>query len=188
MKNIWLGMMGLMGLVTAGCGGGGSSPSANIGPAPVQAVTFTTGQNASVVIGQSNFTTGTGGAASASTIYSSYGNPSVLNGVLYIGDYGHNRVLGFNVIPAANGAAADFVLGQSNFSNELAGSTLTTMYHPQTTVTYNGELFVDEYGNNRIDVYDQAPSATTSAPAAATPEAISFIVTASALGGLRNCE
>ena len=187
MKNISLSVSALVGLALAGCGGGGSNHIASVALPSIQAVTFTTGQNALVVIGQSTFTTNAS-PTTVSGISGPYGNPSVLNGVLYLGDSGNNRVLGFNSIPATNGAAANFVLGQSNFSSALTGHTLTTMYHPETTATYNGDLFVDEYGNNRIDVYIPAPTAATSAPTAPTPQAISFTLTASTVGGLSTPE
>ena len=188
LKYIKRSVAALVGLALAGCGGGGSSsPAANLGPPPIQAVSFTTGQSASVVIGQSNFTTGTG-STMASGISSPYGNPSILNGVLYLEDYGNNRVLGFNGIPTADGASADFVLGQTNFTTATSGSTMTTMSGPQTTVSYGGDLFVDEYSNNRIDVYIPAPTAASSTPMTVTPQPITFTLTATAAGGLNGPE
>ena len=182
-------LMGFMATALAACGGGSSSSvaSAPTGPAPIQAVTFTTGQNASVVIGQSTFTTSVS-ATAATGISGPYGDPSILNGVLYLGDYGNNRVLGFNSLPTTNGAAANFVLGQTNFTTSTSGSTLTTMNGPQTTVAYNGDLFVDEYTNNRIDVYVPAPTAASSAPTAVAPQAINFTLTAGTVGGLNRPE
>ena len=189
MNTMRWGIVGWVGLVLAGCGGGSSSPvaSAPPGPAPIQAVAFTTGQNASVVIGQSDFTTGTA-ATTANGISGSYGDPAYLNGVLYFGDYSNNRVLGFNSLPTTNGAAANFVLGQTNFTTMTSGTTLSTMSGPLTTATYGGDLFVDEWGGNRIDVYAPAPTATTSAPTATTPEAINFTLTASTEGGLSGAD
>ena len=40
----------------------------------------------------------------------------IQNGKLYIADTQNHRVLIFNSIPTANGAAADVVLGQPDFS------------------------------------------------------------------------
>ena len=188
-------LMGFMATALAACGGGSSSPAASTtptqapatGPAPIQSVTFTTGQTASVVIGQSSFTTSSA-ATTASGISGPYGDPAYLNGVLYLGDYYNNRVLGFNGIPTSSGAAASFVLGQTSFTTSTSGNTLTAMHAPQTTVAYGGDLFVDEYGGNRIDVYIPAPTAATSAPTAAAPQAISFTLTASTDGGLSTPE
>ncbi|HET9122233.1 MAG TPA: hypothetical protein VFN52_01895 [Acidiferrobacteraceae bacterium] len=176
----------------AGCGGGGGGSSpATSSAGSVQAVQFTTGQSAAVVLGQPDFTSSSanqGGTANANTLSTLYGDPAVLNGALYLPDYGNNRVLGFNHIPNSNDPAADFVLGQTTFTGSASGNTLLTMYHPQQVVAYGGALYVDEFSNNRIDVYNTAPTAATSAPAAASPMPISFVLTASAVGGFNAVE
>lgn len=142
-------------------------------------VYFTSGQNASVVIGQTDFTTKSCGT-SQSLICGPWANPDVINGVLYLGDYGGSRVLGFNTIPTANGANADFVLGATDFTS--AGS----LNSAETVADYNGALYVLENGNTDVAVYNTIPTAATTVPSATTPQTPDFTLTAGSVGGL-NC-
>lgn len=146
----------------------------------IDPVVFSNGQSASVVIGEPDFTASSGGTAQ-NLIGSAYGNPDVINGVLYLSDSENARVLGFNAIPTSNGASADFVLGASDFNGGGIGTTLGV---PQTVVDYNGALYVDDYMYNRIAVYDTIPTATTSTPNAATPQTPDFYLTAGTVGSL----
>ena len=80
--------------------------------------------NADVVIGQSSFSANSSGA-SASQLYGPT-TASIHNGRLFICDRGNHRILRFNTIPAVNGASADKVYGQSNFSAASANAGGTT--------------------------------------------------------------
>lgn len=88
--------------------------SAAFTPAPV---TFTTGQPASVVIGQPDFASG-GAGTSQSQLFSPFGTPAFIDGVLYVSDGDNFRVLGFDGIPTSNGAPASFVIGASDFETK----------------------------------------------------------------------
>ncbi|MHB8138289.1 MAG: putative Ig domain-containing protein [Smithellaceae bacterium] len=130
-------------------------------------VTLSNFQNASVVIGQPDFVSmaiNQGGAAGANTIYRPYGNPLFHNGILYIPDFLNHRVLGFNGVPTSNNANADFVLGQPDLTTTLPNSGANQMYGPQTVKVYNGKLFVTEYNNRRVLIWNSAPT-TTAQPA-----------------------
>jgi len=74
-------------------------------------------QPADVVIGQANFT-GSGLPGPTPTATSMRGPQGVWigNGRLYVADTQNNRVLVYNRIPTANGAAADVVLGVPDFT------------------------------------------------------------------------
>lgn len=71
---------------------------------------------ADVVLGQPDFVSGEqnqGGAAAADTMRSPLGPVFVTDtGRLFVTDSRNHRVLGFDQVPTANGAAADSVLGQ----------------------------------------------------------------------------
>jgi hypothetical protein len=124
-------------------------------------------QAASVVIGQNNFSGmfgNQGGGAEANTISSPYGNPEYANSILYLPEYGNNRVLGFNGVPEISNANADFVLGQTDFTDDTSGSGASEMDGPQTVVFHDGKLLLDDYNNNRVLIYNTAPIA---GPAAA---------------------
>ena len=74
-------------------------------------------QPADVVVGQPDFTS-ISPSANAPTAKSMRGPQGVWiqNGKLYVADTQDNRVLIYNRIPTANGAAADVVLGAPNFT------------------------------------------------------------------------
>src|SRR6185436_19577299 len=74
-------------------------------------------QAADVVVGQENFTpsTLTGQVPTAKSMRGPQG-VWIVNGKLYVADTQNNRVLVYNRIPTANGAAADVVLGQPDFT------------------------------------------------------------------------
>ena len=129
-------------------------------------LTFTDFQNASVVIGQPDMSTNAQPpSATATSVGDPYGNPALVNGVLYLPDYGFNRVLGFSSgIPTSNGASADFVLGQPDMTSSATNSTADGMGGAQTVMSAGGKLLVDEYGNNRVLIWNTVPT-TTQAPA-----------------------
>jgi hypothetical protein len=142
------------------CGGGGGGSTALTSPAILHLSNF---QMAAVEIGQVDFTSASAVPAAANTVSHPYGNAVTNGSVLYLPDYGNNRVLGFNSIPTANNASADFVLGQPDFVTTTGGWGANQMQGPQTVLIDAGKLLVDEYGNNRILIWNSVP--TTQAPA-----------------------
>ena len=130
-------------------------------------LSFSNFQNASVVIGQAAFNENSenqGGGPGANTISYPWGKPAVYNGILYLTDYGNNRVLGFNTVPTSNNASADFVLGQPGFGTNGYGDAANQMNGPLTVTASNGKLFVTDYANNRILIWNSAPT-TSNQPA-----------------------
>lgn len=92
------------------------NPDPDPDPIPEPFVNLRTGQAASIVIGQDDFVSA--GEAIANKYFGSpYGNPLIVDGVLYLPDYGESRVLGYLTVPTENGAAADFVLGKVDFDD-----------------------------------------------------------------------
>lgn len=135
-------------------------------PAPTT-LTLSSFQNASVVIGQTNFggaTANQGGAAGANTISSTYGNVAHHNGVLYISDYDNNRILGFNSVPAVNNQVADFVLGQPDFTTTTPGVTSTIFSGPQTVAIDDGKMFAASFNNHRVLIWNTVPASGGVAP------------------------
>lgn len=130
-------------------------------------ITLTNFQNADVVIGQPDFVSysvNQNGTAGANTLAAPNGNPLFYNGILYLPDYANNRVLGFNDVPTSNNASADFVLGQTYFSTRTEGYAEDKMHGLMTVKSYNGKVFVVEYNNNRVLIWNSAPT-TTGQPA-----------------------
>ena len=84
---------------------------------------MTNGSSAEAVLGQPDFVTASS-AVSAVKMNNPIGLYLDPAGRLWIGDYGNNRVLRFDdAANKANGAAADGVLGQPDFTTNSAGVT-----------------------------------------------------------------
>src|SRR5881628_3185669 len=81
---------------------------------------------------------------------------SVSPPILYVSDFFNHRVLAWkNALAFANGAKADFVIGQRDLFSTLQGgpgTSLTTGLNFPTglAVDRSGNLFVIDAGNNRI--------------------------------------
>lgn len=81
------------------------------------------------------------------------------NGIIWVADTGNNRVLGwYNINTFSNGAQADFVLGQRNFTSSEGlgpGTTFTSGLNFPTGVAVDssGNVFVADAGNNRVVRY-----------------------------------
>lgn len=117
-------------------------------------------QNAAVVIGQTDFTGASanqGGTAGAETLDTPYGVPSFHDNILWVPDYANNRVLGFDGIPTANGAAASYVVGQTDFATTTPGMSEMTVTGPQQLLFHNNHYYLLEYDNSRLLVFDSAP-------------------------------
>ncbi|MBI2103735.1 hypothetical protein HYT59_01880, partial [Candidatus Woesebacteria bacterium] len=125
--------------------------------------------SADVVIGQSNFTSGSanqGGSTGANTL----NLPNFLtayNGKLILSDRDNNRILIYNSIPTTNGPSADIVVGQpdfiSNSPNQGGTTNANTLYKPQQPFIYNNRLFVAEDSegstfNSRVLIFNSLPT------------------------------
>lgn len=122
---------------------------------------FDTFQAADVVIGQVDFTGilgNQGGAADANTISSNGGNPIIVNNILYINEYGNDRVLGFNSVPTINNIYADFVLGQPDFTTTTVGTSAIKFTGVDGMAFDNDKLFVNSYDNQRTLIWNSIPT------------------------------
>jgi len=75
---------------------------------------------------------------------------------LYIADGGNDRVLIYNTIPQADAAAADVVLGQTDFVSDAPTDGADTMNAPLSLAWDNTNLYVADTYNQRILVYTKA--------------------------------
>lgn len=128
------------------------------------ALGYNTGMSASVVVGQPNFTTGSanqGGSAAANTLSGSY-QAIVVGGKLVVSEYENNRVLIFNNIPTTNNASASVVIGQNNFTstsaNQGGSASASTLSNPNAMATDGTKLFLCDYSNNRLLIYNRLPT------------------------------
>lgn len=129
--------------------------------------TLSSGQAASVVIGQAGFTTGfpdQGDVAGANTLNGPWGNPSFAGGRLYVSDQANNRVLGYTGVPAAHDASAALVLGQPDFTSTGQGVAQERLSRPEDISSDGTRLAVADLGNNRVLLYAALPASTGAVP------------------------
>lgn len=128
-------------------------------------------QAASLVIGQPTFTTGgnsgRGNPPTATTLDGAQGDPELAGTILYVPDRSNSRVLGYLTMPTANGAAADFVLGEPDFYTRLSTTELLAggvdarrMAFPSSVTSAGGKLFVLDALWSRILVWNTLPTVT----------------------------
>jgi len=113
---------------------------------------FSTGESASVVLGQSGFTTNVAGlTASGMAFPNSVAEDN--DGNLYVSDSLNNRVLQFKP-PFTNGMAASLVIGQPDFTTGTANTTQNGLSVPWCVAfDGSGNLWVADDGNSRILEY-----------------------------------
>ena len=117
---------------------------------------LTMGASASVVIGQPDF-----GQTDPGLSETSLNRPVGIGSDgqrLAVADWGNSRVLIYNQIPTANGAAADVVLGQSDFQSATASTDATGMRAPNGVFLDGQQLFVADTLNHRVLIYDSVPT------------------------------
>ena len=122
---------------------------------PAESFAFTTGQNATLVIGHNDFDTGgtIHDNATAGVLYSPDGIAFDKSGNLWIVDTGFNRLLEF-FPPFTDGEKASLVLGQDDFVSTNPALSATGLDQPYgITFDNNGNMWVADTNNNRIVEY-----------------------------------
>jgi hypothetical protein len=110
---------------------------------------FVSGEAASVVLGQPNFTA-TLHNTTSTTMETAAACTTDAHGDLWVSDYVNERVLEF-VPPFHTGQAASLVLGQSSFAGNAPGTTAENLSGPVgLAFDSNGDLWVADSGNNRV--------------------------------------
>jgi len=147
------------------------------------AVSKANGAGADAVLGQPDFTSNAP-AASATGMSQPTGVAVDSNGVLWVSDNGNSRVLRFNTAASkANGAAADGVLGQPNFTAHVPATSATGLNNSGQLATDNsGRLWVVDFGNNRVLRFDNAASKANGAAADGVFGQFDFISKTPAVG------
>lgn len=125
-------------------------------------VTLSTGQAATVVIGQADFEA-EDETDNSKRFASPYGRALIAEGALYLPDYNLDRVLGYLEVPTANDAAADFVLGKADFDDTASDTSASLFDGAQTLGTAGERLFITDYNNHRVVIYDDIPAVTGAA-------------------------
>jgi sugar lactone lactonase YvrE len=124
---------------------------------------LTSGEAASLVIGQSNFSKNLcnrGGSASASSLCSPKGITLDKAGNLYVADADNNRVLLY-LNPLTGNVVADRVFGQANFTTTACSTGASGLCGPhRVRVSRNGQLLVSDSDNNRVLEYSNPLSSS----------------------------
>src|SRR5579871_2262200 len=118
--------------------------------------------SASLVVGQTNFS----GDLPGQTQTGLY-NPSAVASdgkIMVVADTDSNRVLIWKNIPTTNGAPADIVLGQDNFTSGKPGISNKSLRGPQGVWIQGTRLFVADTANSRVLVWNSIPT-TNNQPA-----------------------
>ncbi|HSU57872.1 MAG TPA: hypothetical protein VLI55_01060 [Bryobacteraceae bacterium] len=121
-----------------------------------------------LVVGQADFTHGTG-ATSQTSLLGPQGVWLSQDGKLFVADSANNRVLIWNHVPTANNQPADVVLGQSSFTSgaipsgckaiNLTNTAAANELCNPVSVTSDGvHLFVSDLGFNRVLIWNHIPT------------------------------
>ncbi|TGL36784.1 hypothetical protein EHQ52_02590 [Leptospira koniambonensis] len=110
---------------------------------------FSSSQNADLVIGADDFTTLGGGTVSNTRFTGPTGIAADLAGNIWVSDFTNNRVLRFSP-PFTNGMQANMVLGQPNFSASAGGASRFALQGPNgISIEPNGAVWVADSNNGR---------------------------------------
>ncbi len=114
---------------------------------------ISSGMVASVVLGQTDFTTANATAPTQSSLMDPLGIALDKSGNLWVAD-GNKRILEFKP-PFTNGMNASVVLGQPNFTSSASLSTAAGLSFPtELSFDASGNLWVVDQGNNRVLEYE----------------------------------
>jgi len=120
------------------------------------AAPVTTAEDATVVLGQANFTgnsvdrTGVSADVTANSLSSPADVTVDGSGNVWIADDMNNRVIRYSS-PITSGMDADFVLGQQNLTSQTVAVSSTALTRPTgITIDSNGAYWVADRSNNRV--------------------------------------
>jgi sugar lactone lactonase YvrE len=155
-----------------------------------RAASLANGSAATAVLGQPNFSTSSYGTT-AQKMEHAFGVLLDPHGTLYVSDFGNHRVLVFrNAARKANGAPADRVIGQPDFTTGTGGTTERSLYGPAfMAFDRAGHLWVAATSNERVlrfspDWMAARPKVTGRVPKMTTREALSIKGTAADRNGI----
>ena len=113
---------------------------------------------ADVVVGQPDFTSTTG-ALSQTGLRNPEAGLAVAGGKLFVSDRDNNRVLIWNEIPKSDGAPADVVIGQPDFTSGNNGVSQTALNEPEGIWSDGTRLVVADFLNSRVLIWNTIPTA-----------------------------
>jgi hypothetical protein len=118
---------------------------------------------ASVVVGQADFTSNGPTTAKSGLSFPEAGL-AVAGGKLLVADRNNSRIMIWNTIPTTNGANADVVVGQPDFTSSDNHTSQTGLNEPEGIWSDGTKLVVADFMNNRVLIWNTIPT-TNDAPA-----------------------
>ena len=122
---------------------------------------WSNGQTASGVVGQNSYTSGSQNSTDTSGLYHPFSVAiDAVSGAVYAVDYSNNRILRFSSYGSlTNGSSPVAVLGQQDLLSSGRGTSRNGVSSPRgITVDNNSNLYVADYGNNRVLIFLNASS------------------------------
>jgi hypothetical protein len=113
--------------------------------------------DASIVVGQPNFTSN-----NSATTQAGLNSPSSvwIDGQrLVVADSSNNRVLIWDTIPMTDGEPANIVVGQVDFTSGAPGTGADGLSNPMSVFSNGRQLFIADTGNNRVLIFNTFPTA-----------------------------
>jgi hypothetical protein len=108
---------------------------------------------ADLVLGQPDFASASpdrGGAISAAGVHWPVGDAYLASGLLLLPDTHNHRVLGYAALPAANGAAADLVIGQPDATSGAPSLSPGRLHYPQSVWVEGGSTLIADTASSRV--------------------------------------
>ncbi len=117
--------------------------------------TIASGENASYVIGQPNFTSNTEATSQSVLAWPTSVAVDTTNSWLYVVDSANIRVMVFSTSSLSNGENASYVIGQTSFTTGYASLSQSGFWYPQGFAfdDTNNRLFVADQDSNRVMVF-----------------------------------
>lgn len=142
------------------------------------------GQAANLVLGQSDFVTATSGLSQTKFNFPRGVAVDAATGKVFVSDAVNDRVLRFaSSASLATGAAAEAVLGQSDFVSGASATAQTGMNSPTgICVDSSGRLWVADRGNHRVLRFESAATKVSGSPADGVLGQVLFTTAVSAAG------
>ncbi|HYM65118.1 MAG TPA: fibronectin type III domain-containing protein [Candidatus Sulfotelmatobacter sp.] len=121
--------------------------------------------SADIVIGQPDMASNSANQGNATPAANTLFHPWSVSfdsntGELFITDTGNNRVLIYNIVPTANNASADVVVGQPDVNTLTVGGGITDQLFssPSAARVIQDQLFVSDTQNNRVLGFNPVPT------------------------------
>lgn len=121
-------------------------------------VPTTSGASATLVLGQTSFTSNTGGTSA--TNMSRPLSPVFSGGELLFTDSSNERVGIYSAVPTTSPGTLSLVVGQTSMTSNTSGTTATTMKVPFGVSAGGGKMAVADESNNRVLLYNSIPTAS----------------------------